>query len=93
MRRFARSAILISDALFCKIYNQNQDVSATHGKSFNFLKQHFLSHAIACFKDKGTSRNQNTRVGEGFQQEIAAQYKKTNGKDAEHQVRYNHCCL
>ncbi|KAJ7315257.1 hypothetical protein DFH08DRAFT_715944, partial [Mycena albidolilacea] len=69
------------------------DVSVTHGKSFNFLKQHFLSHAITCFKDKGTSRNQNTRVGEGFQQEIAAQYKKTNGKDAEHQVRYNHCCL
>ncbi|KAJ6544709.1 hypothetical protein B0H10DRAFT_1970094 [Mycena sp. CBHHK59/15] len=29
--------------------------------------------------------NQNTRVGEGFQQEIAAQYEKTNGKDAEHQ--------
>ncbi|KAJ7907854.1 hypothetical protein B0H13DRAFT_1879194 [Mycena leptocephala] len=46
----------------------------------------FLSHAIAsgCFKDKGTSRNQNTR----FQQEIAAQYKKTNGNDsdAEHQM-------
>ncbi|KAF7344148.1 hypothetical protein MVEN_01705000 [Mycena venus] len=61
-------------------------VSETHQKSLNFLKQHFLSHAIGCFKDKGTSRNQNTRVGEGFQQEIAAQYKKTNGKDAEHQM-------
>jgi hypothetical protein len=57
-----------------------------HKKSLNFLKQHFLSHAINCFKDKGTSRNQNTRVGEGFQQEVAAQYQKTNGKDAEHQV-------
>ncbi|KAJ7112812.1 hypothetical protein C8R43DRAFT_1078728 [Mycena crocata] len=63
-----------------------KDVSETHDKSLNFLKQHFLSHAIGCFKDKGTSRNQNTRVGEGFQQEIAAQYKKTNGKDAEHQM-------
>ncbi|KAJ7786896.1 hypothetical protein B0H14DRAFT_2630011 [Mycena olivaceomarginata] len=71
---------------FTADYEKNQDVSATHGKSFNFLKQHFLSHAIACFKDKSTSRNQNTRVGEGFQQEIAAQYKKTNGKDAEHQM-------
>jgi hypothetical protein len=29
----------------------------------------------------------NTRVGEGFQQEVAAQYKKTNGKNAQHQVR------
>ncbi|KAJ7777661.1 hypothetical protein DFH07DRAFT_1056449 [Mycena maculata] len=38
-----------------------KDVSETHSKSFNFLKQHFLSHAISCFKDKGTSRNQNTR--------------------------------
>ncbi|KAJ6549454.1 hypothetical protein B0H10DRAFT_1969048 [Mycena sp. CBHHK59/15] len=63
-----------------------KDVSQTHNKSFKFLKQHFLSHAIGCFKDKGTSRNQNTRVGEGFQQEIAAQYEKTNGKDAEHQM-------
>ncbi|KAJ7737168.1 hypothetical protein DFH07DRAFT_753146 [Mycena maculata] len=71
-----------TDKLFTKI----QDVSATHDKSLNFLKQHFLSHAIDCFKDKGTSRNQNTRVGEGFQQEIAAQYTKTNGKDAEHQM-------
>lgn len=29
----------------------------------------------------------NTRVGEGFQQEVSAQYAKTNGKNAEHQVR------
>ncbi|KAJ7665693.1 hypothetical protein B0H14DRAFT_2658450 [Mycena olivaceomarginata] len=64
------------------------DVSKKHDKSLNFLKQHFLSHAIRCFKDKGTSRNQNTRVGEGFQQEIAAQYLKTNGKDAEHQKQW-----
>ncbi|KAJ6551093.1 hypothetical protein B0H10DRAFT_1849878, partial [Mycena sp. CBHHK59/15] len=61
-------------------------VSQTYNKLLDFLKQHFLSHAIGCFKDKGTSRNQNTRVGEGFQQEIAAQYQKTNGKDAEHQM-------
>ncbi|KAJ7142272.1 hypothetical protein C8R44DRAFT_865629 [Mycena epipterygia] len=63
-----------------------KDISQTHDKSFNFLKQHFLSHAIDCFKDKGTSWNQNTRVGEGFQQEISVQYEKTNGKDAEHQM-------
>ncbi|KAJ7270543.1 hypothetical protein C8J57DRAFT_1065718 [Mycena rebaudengoi] len=63
-----------------------KDVSETHDKNFKFLKQHFLSHAIKCFKAKGTSRNQNTRVGEGFQQEVSAQYLKTNGKDAEHQM-------
>ncbi|KAJ7430606.1 hypothetical protein B0H11DRAFT_1942758 [Mycena galericulata] len=44
------------------------------------------SHAIENFRGKGTSRNMNTRVGEGFQQEVTAQYKKTNGKNAEHQM-------
>ncbi|KAJ6475131.1 hypothetical protein C8R47DRAFT_1293744 [Mycena vitilis] len=64
----------------------SEDVSEKHDKSLNFLKQHFLSHAIENFQRKGTSRNMNTRVGEGFQQEVAAQYKKTNGKNAEHQI-------
>ncbi|KAJ7142518.1 hypothetical protein C8R44DRAFT_603110 [Mycena epipterygia] len=63
-----------------------KDILETHGKSFNFLKQHYLSHAPGCFKGMGTSRNQNTRIGEAFQQEISAQYQKTNGKDAEHQM-------
>ncbi|KAJ7511936.1 hypothetical protein B0H11DRAFT_2268883 [Mycena galericulata] len=63
-----------------------EDVSEQHDKSLNFLKQHFLSHAVKNFQRKGTSRNMNTRVGEGFQQEVAAQYKKTNGKNAEHQI-------
>ncbi|KAJ7888367.1 hypothetical protein B0H14DRAFT_3081961 [Mycena olivaceomarginata] len=61
-------------------------VSEKHDKSLNFLKQHFLSHAVQNFVNKGTSRNQNTRVGEGFQQEVSAMYKITNGKNAEHQM-------
>jgi hypothetical protein len=56
------------------------------GKDFNFLKQHFLKHARHAFMSKGTSRNMNIRVGEGFQQEVAKMYEKTNGKNAEHQV-------
>ncbi|KAJ6601689.1 hypothetical protein DFH09DRAFT_1480656, partial [Mycena vulgaris] len=56
-------------------------------KDFNFLKQHFLTHARRAFISKGTSRNMNTRVGEGFQQEVSKMYDKTNGKNAEHQVR------
>ncbi|KAK6974605.1 hypothetical protein R3P38DRAFT_3132210 [Favolaschia claudopus] len=43
-------------------------------------------HGLKNFQLKGTSRNMNTRVGEGFQQEVSALYKKTNGKDAEHQI-------
>ncbi|KAK6977138.1 hypothetical protein R3P38DRAFT_2582243 [Favolaschia claudopus] len=61
-------------------------ITEKHGKSFNYLKHHFLSHAKQNFEGKGTSRNQNTRVGEGFQQEASGVYKITNGKNAEHQV-------
>lgn len=64
----------------------SQDLSDASGKDFNFLKQHFLKHARHAFMSKGTSRNMNTRVGEGFQQEVAKMYEKTNGKNAEHQV-------
>jgi hypothetical protein len=72
-----------------KSFNANiseQRVSEKHDKSLDFLKQHFLSHAAQNFVNKGTSRNQNTRIGEGFQQEVSAMYKITNGKNAEHQV-------
>ncbi|KAJ7263308.1 hypothetical protein C8J57DRAFT_1070690 [Mycena rebaudengoi] len=62
------------------------DLSDASGKDFNFLKQHFLKHARHAFMSKGTSRNMNTRVGEGFQQEVAKMYEKTNGKNAEHQI-------
>ncbi|KAJ7731024.1 hypothetical protein B0H16DRAFT_1733441 [Mycena metata] len=56
------------------------------GKNFNLLKQHFLQHACRAFVSKGTSRNMTTRVGEGFQQEVAKMYGKTNGKNAGHQI-------
>jgi hypothetical protein len=36
--------------------------------------------------EQGTSWNQDTRVGEGFQQEVSAMYKIANGKNVEHQV-------
>jgi hypothetical protein len=45
-----------------------------------------LSHAPDDIHTKGTSRNMNTRVGEGFQQEVSTMYKKTNGKCAEYQA-------
>ncbi|KAJ6625192.1 hypothetical protein B0H10DRAFT_1783433 [Mycena sp. CBHHK59/15] len=63
-----------------------KDVSQKHNKSLDFLKQHFLSHAIDNFRAKGTSKNMNTWVREGLQQEVSAQYAKTNGKNAEHQI-------
>ncbi|KAJ7891541.1 hypothetical protein B0H13DRAFT_1887092 [Mycena leptocephala] len=56
------------------------------GKDFNFLKQHSLIYSIEEFMSKGTSRNMNTRVGEGFQQEVEKMYQKTNGKNAERQA-------
>ncbi|KAJ7465483.1 hypothetical protein FB451DRAFT_1041416 [Mycena latifolia] len=56
------------------------------GKDFNFLKQHSLIYSIEDFMSNGTSRNMNTRVGEGFQQEVEKMYQKTNGKNAERQA-------
>ncbi|KAJ7300590.1 hypothetical protein DFH08DRAFT_828328 [Mycena albidolilacea] len=50
-----------------------------------YLRKFIAEYEKIC-NNKGTSWNQNTRVSEGFQQEIATQYTKTNGKDAEHQV-------
>ncbi|KAJ7829496.1 hypothetical protein B0H14DRAFT_2366583, partial [Mycena olivaceomarginata] len=58
----------------------DQVVSRELGKDFNFLKQHSLSHAVNDIRTKGTSRNMNTCVGEGFQQEVSAMYQKTSGK-------------
>ncbi|KAJ7261681.1 hypothetical protein C8J57DRAFT_1071747 [Mycena rebaudengoi] len=65
----------------------SNEVHEALGKDFNFLKQHSLSHAIEDFMAKGTSRNMNTRVGEGFQQEVEKMYQKTNGKNAERQAK------
>ncbi|KAJ7759514.1 hypothetical protein B0H16DRAFT_1313294 [Mycena metata] len=62
------------------------EVADKHGKDFNFLKQHSITHAIEDFISKGTSRNMNTRVGEGFQQEVSKMYQKTNGKNAEQEA-------
>lgn len=68
---------------------KSQELHEKHGKDFNFLKQHSLTHAIEDFMSKGTSRNMNTRTGEGFQQEVEKMYQKTNGKKAERQVCSN----
>ncbi|KAK6972070.1 hypothetical protein R3P38DRAFT_3336150 [Favolaschia claudopus] len=53
-----------------------EKISEKHGKSFNYLKHHFLSHAIENFMGKGTS----------FQQEVSEMYQITNAKNAEHQI-------
>ncbi|KAJ7092345.1 hypothetical protein B0H15DRAFT_905706 [Mycena belliarum] len=68
------------DELVCAYENACGSVYREFDKDFNFLKQHFLKHARRAFTSKGTSRNMNTRVGEGFQQEVAKMYDKTNGK-------------
>ncbi|KAJ7062531.1 hypothetical protein C8F01DRAFT_1281311 [Mycena amicta] len=55
-------------------------------KGLELLKHHSLSHAIEDIMSKGTSRNMNTRVGEGFQQEVEKMYHKPNRKSAERQA-------
>jgi hypothetical protein len=61
-------------------------VSKEQGKSFDFYKQHYVSHIIEDIRRKGTTDNTSTRPGEGFQQEAAEAYKQTNKKSAEKQV-------
>ncbi|KAJ7920714.1 hypothetical protein B0H13DRAFT_1867218 [Mycena leptocephala] len=62
------SSILPPNSCLIKLVRVMQkEVSEEHDKSLNFLKKHFLSHAIKNFRGKGTSRNMNTCVGEGFQ--------------------------
>ncbi|KAJ7897727.1 hypothetical protein B0H14DRAFT_2494751 [Mycena olivaceomarginata] len=56
-------------------------VSVTYGKDFNFFKQHATSHIIQDILDKGTTDHGSTRPGEGFHQEAAEAYNRTNFKD------------
>jgi hypothetical protein len=56
-------------------------------KSFDFPKQHAAAHLIDDIKGVGVTANYTTRTGEGMHQEVRAAYEKTNGKNAESQVR------
>ena len=60
-----------------------QKVSKEYGKSFDFFKQHYVSHIIMDILQKGTTDNTSTRPGEGFQQEAAEAFEQTNMKNAE----------
>lgn len=63
-----------------------QEVEQQYGKNFDFLKQHASSHVSQDIREKGTTDNFSTRIGEGFQQEAAQAFEQTNMKNAEHQV-------
>ncbi|KAJ7132506.1 hypothetical protein C8R44DRAFT_611932 [Mycena epipterygia] len=61
-------------------------VTATHGKSFDFFKQHAASHVVRDIRNKGTTNHGSTRPGEGFQQEAREAYNRTNKKNVAHQM-------
>ncbi|KAJ7840312.1 hypothetical protein B0H14DRAFT_3696576 [Mycena olivaceomarginata] len=63
-----------------------QRVSKDYNKNFCFPKQHFIVHAVQDIRSKGVLRNATTRTGEGFHQEIAQHYNKTNFRKAEGQI-------
>ncbi|KAJ6461166.1 hypothetical protein C8R47DRAFT_993682 [Mycena vitilis] len=56
-------------------------VSEQYGKNFKFFKQHAKSHIVEDILSKGTTNHGSTRPGEGFQQEAAEAYKRTNFKN------------
>ncbi|KAJ7314391.1 hypothetical protein DFH08DRAFT_716790 [Mycena albidolilacea] len=55
-------------------------------KDFNFLKQHITCHAPDDIRQKGTSNHATTRTDEGFQQEVARHYARTNRVNPESQM-------
>ena len=72
---------------FVVVLIASQLVSQQYGKNFNFYKQHAISHVIEDIREKGATPNFSTRMGEGFQQEVAEAYNQTNKRNPDHQVR------
>ncbi|KAJ7033041.1 hypothetical protein C8F04DRAFT_958197, partial [Mycena alexandri] len=81
MRRLDRLKELIKD---CEHWCSR--MSEKYGKDFGFFKQHATSHIIADICTKGTSNHGSTRPGEGFQQEAAQAYNRTNFKNVTPQM-------
>jgi hypothetical protein len=61
-------------------------------KQWNFLKVHFISHALDDICYAGSSINATTRVGEGTHQELAAFYSRSNRRNADFQVAFLFLC-
>lgn len=57
-------------------------------KSFDFLKMHLQGHAPDDIRSRGSLDIGETRLQEGFQQEVRMMYERTNRRNAEAQVRY-----
>ncbi|KZV62960.1 hypothetical protein PENSPDRAFT_590638 [Peniophora sp. CONT] len=55
-------------------------------KTFAFLKQHLLNHALNDIREAGALRNFSTRLGEGFHQELSELFRLTNKRDADEQI-------
>ncbi|KAJ7823684.1 hypothetical protein B0H14DRAFT_2597711 [Mycena olivaceomarginata] len=58
----------------------------TDGQTHFDILKHFIVHAVQDIRSKGVLRNATTRTGEGFHQEIAQHYNKTNFREAEGQI-------
>ena len=55
-------------------------------KTFDFLKMHLQGHAPADIRSRGSLSIAETRLQEGFQQEVRMMYERTNRRNAEAQV-------
>ena len=63
-----------------------QAAEEEYGKSFAFLKQHFVSHVIDAILTKCALQNQDTRPGEGQHIEVKQHYNRTDKRNVEPQV-------
>jgi hypothetical protein len=60
------------------------------GSECDFPKHHALSHLMNDIREKGAPKNNDTRLGEGEQSNVKADYKMTNKReDVNKQVRSN----
>lgn len=71
----------------CWLMVDCQLVAKQYGKSFDFPKQHGITHVVDDIQTKGSTGNQSTRPGEGSIQEVKQQYQRTNCRAVEKQVR------
>lgn len=62
-------------------------------KSFDFLKMHLQAHIPDDVRSRGNLAVAETRLQEGFQQEVRMMCERTNRRNAEAQVRGRYFCI
>ncbi|KAJ7656193.1 hypothetical protein B0H17DRAFT_956145, partial [Mycena rosella] len=93
MRRFPRWPDLKPFNQVTTVHFTDGQMTAMHGKSFDFFKQHAASHVVRDISNKGTTNHGSTRLGEGFQQKAREAYNRTNKKNVRNSPTMPHSII